>query len=60
MHGMVVTGLNMALGQSVAPDTIQPGTVLLQWAWCYTQSSVSSLAALVPVKNGWADTWTTY
>ena len=60
VHGMVVTGLNMALGQSVAPDTIQPGTVLLQWAWCYTQSSVSSLAALVPIKNGWSDTWTTY
>jgi len=60
IHGMVVTGLNLALGQPVAPDTIQPGVVRLQWTWCYTQSSVNSLSALVPIRNAWADTWTTY
>ena len=60
VHGMVVTGLNQALGQAVPPDTIQPGATNLQWTWCYTQSSVNSLSALVPLKNAWADTWTTY
>jgi Tfp pilus assembly protein PilX len=60
VHGMVVTGLNMALGMFVAPDTIQPGVVRLQWAWCYTQSSVNSLSALVPLKNAWMDIWAAY
>ena len=60
VHGMVVTGLNLALGQPVAPDTVQPGTALVQWTWCYTQSSINSLSALVPLSNAWADTWTTY
>ncbi len=60
VHGMVVTGLNLVLGQPVAPDTIQPGAVILQWAWCYTQSSVNSLSALVPLTNAWVDTWTSY
>lgn len=60
LHGMVVTGLN---GASVPADTLprtgasQPS---VQWTWCYTQSSVNSLSALVPITNAWADTWTTY
>jgi len=60
VHGMVVTGLNLALGQPVAMDSIQPGSTLVQWTWCYTQSSINSLSALVPIRNAWADTWTTY
>ena len=61
LHGMVVTGLNIALGQTVPRDTLSRlGSTYVQWAWCYTQSSVSSLSSLVPVKNGWADTWSTY
>jgi Tfp pilus assembly protein PilX len=60
VHGMVVTGLNLSLGMVVPPDTIQPGVVRVQWTWCYTQSSVNSLSALVPLTNAWADTWTTY
>jgi len=60
VHGMVVTGLNIARGIPVAPDTIQPGGVHIQWTWCYTQSSVNSLSALVPLKGAWTDTWTSY
>jgi Tfp pilus assembly protein PilX len=60
VHGMVVTGLNLARGIPVAPDTIQPGGVRLQWTWCYTQSTINSLAALVPLTNSWSDTWTAY
>jgi Tfp pilus assembly protein PilX len=60
VHGMVVTGLNLARGMPVAPDSIQPGSIRLQWTWCYTQSSVNSLSALVPLKNAWTDTWTSY
>ena len=59
-HGMVVTGLDLARGLPVAPDSIQAGAVKLQWTWCYTQSSVSSLSALVPIPNAWVDTWSNY
>jgi Tfp pilus assembly protein PilX len=60
MHGMIVTGLNMALGQAVPPNPLKRGNANIEWTWCYTQSSINSLSSLVPVKNGWADTWTTY
>jgi hypothetical protein len=61
LHGMVVTGLNIVLGQSVPRDTMpRLGSAYVQWTWCYTQSSINSLSSLVPVKNGWADIWSTY
>lgn len=60
IHGMVVTGLNLSLGQSVPPDTLARGGVRVQWTWCYTQSSINSLSSLAPIKNAWADTWSTY
>ena len=60
LHGMVVTGLNRALGMTVPYDTVTRGAVHVQWTWCYTQSSVNALSSLVPIKNAWADTWTTY
>ncbi len=69
LRGMVVTGLNVALGQSVPRTSLTRATsnqqhdqplAYVQWAWCYTHSSIGTFSALVPVKNGWADTWTTY
>ncbi|HVO35437.1 MAG TPA: hypothetical protein VMT21_07720 [Gemmatimonadales bacterium] len=60
IHGMIVTGLNLKLGQAVSQNVLQRGSTNVQWTWCYTQSSINSLSSLVPIKNGWADTWTTY
>jgi hypothetical protein len=60
MHGMVVTGLNRALGQVVPPDTIERGMQHIKWSWCHVRTAINSLSSLVPVRNGWADTWTTY
>ena len=61
LHGMVVTGLNIALGQTVPRDTLpRLGITYVQWTWCYSQSSIGALSSLVPMKNGWADTWSTY
>ena len=67
VHGMVVTGLNQALGGPAPPkDTIprvvdsDPNNAIIEWSWCYTQSSVNALSTLVPIKNGWVDSWTTY
>jgi Tfp pilus assembly protein PilX len=60
IHGMIVTGLNLALGHAVPADTIQAGQERVGWSWCFTQFSVNALSALVPMKNTWADTWTTY
>lgn len=66
VHGMVVSGLNLALGQPVAEDTLPVGAApggyhaRVQWSWCYAQGAVNALASLVPMKNGWVDTWSTY
>jgi len=62
IHGMIVTGLNTAITGpgSVPQNAVQRGSLNIQWTWCYTQSSINSLSSLVPIKNGWADTWTTY
>jgi Tfp pilus assembly protein PilX len=62
IHGMVVTGLNLSItGQPVQPNKIKRGSNrVLQWEWCYAHASISSLAYLVPIKNAWVDTWSTY
>ncbi|MGA2384402.1 MAG: hypothetical protein ABSG61_13310 [Gemmatimonadales bacterium] len=62
IHGMIVTGLNIAISGpgSVPQNTLQRGNLDVQWTWCYTQSSINSLSSLVPIRNGWADTWSTY
>jgi hypothetical protein len=68
VHGMVVTGLNQALTPSlpVPADTVPVGAApggyhaRVQWSWCYAQGAVNSLASLVPMKNAWVDTWSTY
>ncbi len=60
LHGMAVTGLNLALGLSVGPDQLKRQNAIVQWSWCYTQSSINSLSSLVPIKNAWVDTWSTY
>jgi len=62
---MVITGLNMILGQAVAPNALRygdgaNGLPQIQWTWCYTQSATAALSSMVPIKNAWADTWTTY
>jgi hypothetical protein len=62
IHGMIVTGLNIKINGpgSVPQNTLKRGSTDIQWTWCYTQSAVNSLSSLVPLKNGWADTWSTY
>ncbi len=67
VHGMVVTGLNKALTPSlpVPTDTVPVGVAApydarVRWSWCYAQGAVNSLASLVPMKNAWIDTWSTY
>jgi Tfp pilus assembly protein PilX len=60
LHGMAVTGLNMTLGMAVSPNSLKRRNADVQWSWCYTQSSINSFSSLVPVKNGWVDTWSTY
>jgi hypothetical protein len=59
---MIVTGLNLSiLGNTVLPNKIRRGSNrVLQWEWCYAHASISSLAYLVPIKNAWVDTWSTY
>lgn len=62
VHGMVITGLN----NSVSPGSVpvnqlrRGGTRIIRWTYCYTRASIGSLNAMVPIRNGWVDTWTTY
>jgi Tfp pilus assembly protein PilX len=64
VHGMVITGLNVSLGQNVPVNIIRRnsggGSRTIRWTTCYAVSSTASLASLVPVKHSWMDTWSTY
>ena len=58
LNGMVVTGLNIALGKSVRRDSLERiGRTYVQWSWCLTQPSVGFMPSLVPIDNAWIDTW---
>lgn len=61
IHGTIITGLNLALGQSVINNQVDRGNVAsIQFDWCYTRSSMISLSYLVPIKGSFVDTWQTY
>jgi hypothetical protein len=59
VHGMIVSGLNISQGSSVNPNFIRRGNSI-GWASCYNNPSVGDLSGLVPIKNAWVDTWSTY
>lgn len=62
IHGMVVTGL----GGGNQPNSVRrdwpAGSYLrqIQWDWCYAHAGIASLSFLVPIKNAWVDTWSTF
>jgi hypothetical protein len=68
IHGMAVTGLSLlSPGTNPGPDSVATTPALaagyaahIQWTWCYTKGAIGSLSYLVPVKNAWVDTWSTY
>jgi len=63
IHGMTVTGLNLAFGAVGTPrDTIQRlgGTREFHWRTCEYNAAIAPLAGLVPIGNAWADTWSSY
>ncbi|MEK6769155.1 MAG: hypothetical protein AABY85_09240 [Gemmatimonadota bacterium] len=60
IDGMIITGLN---GAGVPRNQVrfpESENRRIRWAWCYALASVSALSAMVPIPNGWVDTWTTY
>ena len=61
IYGMVITGLNTSLGQTVNSNAIdRGGTATIQFDYCYTRLSMSSLSYLVPVKGTYSDSWKTW
>lgn len=61
VYGSIVTGLNTSLGMYVAPDTLnRKGSSDIQWSSCYVAQTASGMSSMVPIKNAWADTWSTY
>lgn len=65
IHGMIVTGLNTALGQAVPTDNLKYGAganglAQIAWTWCYAQAASNALSSLVPIQGAWTDAWATY
>jgi Tfp pilus assembly protein PilV len=61
LHGITMTGLNIALGNVVPRDTIRRNNNMhVWWSSCDLNSSVQSLGGLIPVGNAWVNTWSTY
>ena len=65
IHGILITGLNIALGGTVAKNQINRGNssntnAIIRWDWCYTRNSMAALSYLVPVRGTYVDAWKTY
>lgn len=61
LHGMVISGLNEALGQSVQQNQVRRGgTRIIRWDYCYAKASIASLNFLVPIPGTFTDSWKTY
>jgi hypothetical protein len=60
LYGAVVTGLNVKLGMTVAPQTINNGTKIHQYDSCNIARALSHAGSLERVRNGWTDTWSSY
>ncbi len=61
LYGMVTTGLNVSLDSLVQPNFLtRRGTSLIHWGSCYAGRAIASQTFMVPIKNAWADTWSTY
>lgn len=62
IHGLVVTGLSGTAQPNIVRRVWPLGTSVrvIQWDWCYAHATMSSLSYLVPLKNAWVDTWSTY
>lgn len=56
VHGMVISGLNGTTHNNQA----RRGSGSIRWDYCYANTSIGSLMSLVPIKNAWVDTWSTY
>lgn len=63
LHGTVYTGLNIALGQTVQPDSIWRGNAgdrQLRWDSCEYRTGVGAMTALMALPNTFSNTWATY
>lgn len=60
VRGMVVTGLNIALGQTVPRDTIDRQAPTLHYWSCEVKAAEQTMSGLQMIRNAWTDTWTTY
>ncbi len=55
VHGAVVSGLNVLLGQPVEASSVGSGTKTFQYSSCEVANAVARLAALRPVRGTWMD-----
>jgi Tfp pilus assembly protein PilX len=61
IHGMIITGLNISLGQPVSANQVRRGgSRSIRWDWCYARSAITSLSYLTPIRGTYTDSWDTY
>ncbi len=61
LSGMITTGLNISLDSTVLPNFLsRRGNASIDWASCYVGRAIAAQTFMVPIKNSWADTWSTY
>ncbi len=60
IHGMTISGMNISLGLSVPPDTLQRSTVDFHWRSCEFDAAIVNLAVTAPRRGVWTNTWSTY
>lgn len=60
VKGALVTGLNVLLGQAVAPSNLGNGTKTYRYDSCNVESALRKFNGLAPLRNTGADNWPAY
>ena len=60
VEGAVVSGLNVALGQTLPQGAVGNGQKTYQYNSCNVAKAMAKMAQLVGYSNAWVDNWPTY
>jgi hypothetical protein len=60
VHGGVISGLNIKLGQAVLASDMANGNKTYQYDSCALARALGKIGSLQRVRNGWTDTWSSY
>jgi hypothetical protein len=60
IHGAIVSGLNVKLGQVVPLSDLGNGAKTIQYDSCALNRALGKIGSIQRVRNGWTDTWSSY